>query len=94
MARDADPRASEGGNGVPAGSANARVWLTCTPDSGTVPQLVTVTSVVTVGVGGSSVGADPGPVDVTVAQLAPSSPGPPVETAGGRSPIAVMASRW
>ena len=47
-----------------------------------------------VDVGGSTVGSAPGWWTGRRAQLAPSRPGPPVDTAGGESPTAVMASRW
>ena len=40
------------------------------------------------------VGVDPGAFEATDTQSAPNRPGPPVETAGGERPTAVMAKRW
>jgi hypothetical protein len=77
---------------VPTGSASDNVWLTTTPASATVPQLVTVTATLTEVVGGSTVGEDEGTVETGALQLSPTMPGAPVVTAGGDSPTEVITS--
>ena len=80
------PAPPAGGGAVPAGSAGVTVSVTVTPDSGTVPQLVTVTRAARVDVGGSTVGVVPGTVDCGSAQEVEAFPDPPDGTAGGVEP--------
>ena len=96
------PRSPGAGGAVPAGTTGVTVWLTATPLSTTVPQLVTVIDPWTVRVGGSTTGVGPGTADEGSLQLSPTMPGPPdVATAGGAGgtadgtrPAAVMTSSW
>ncbi len=79
-----------------------RLWLTSTPDSTTVPQLVTVNTTATVLVGGSTAGTFPGALEEGALQLSPTMPGPPDVatvgtaggTAGGTRPAEVMTNWW
>ena len=58
------PRRPAGGAALPGASAGATVTDTVTPNSGTFPQLVTVTEVPSVAVGGTTAGAALGTADV------------------------------
>src|SRR5664280_3124865 len=93
-ARLRPPRLPTGMAATPGGSAGVTDTVTVTPDSGTLPQLVTDTSARTVGVGGTTAGDAPGTVDCGATHEVATMPTPPVGTAGGVIPSAVTTRWW